>query len=138
MSQTSIPFFDLSLSFNIKLLYGVLRNAIRHASLLQTLILTFLSLYFMHAIYLVFIHPLRNVPGPRIAKFSQAWRNFRYFRGTWHSDVLNLHRQYGPVVRIAPNEVSFVDEVALKSLYGHGKQIQKARSPPISPFRNVG
>ncbi|GME30288.1 hypothetical protein PV09_09786 [Neofusicoccum parvum] len=109
MSQTSIPFFDLSLSFNIKLLYGVLRNAIRHASLLQTLILTFLSLYFMDTIYLVFIHPLRNVPGPRIAKFSQAWRNFRYFRGTWHSDVLNLHRQYGPVVRIAPNETNWYD-----------------------------
>ncbi|CAI7613738.1 unnamed protein product [Penicillium pancosmium] len=54
------------------------------------------------------------------------WRNIRYFRGTWHDDVVALHQKYGKVVRIAPDEVSFVDEIALKSLYGMGRTSQKS------------
>lgn len=37
----------------------------------------------------------------------------------WHDDILELHERYGPVVRIAPNEVSFVDKAALVQVYGH-------------------
>lgn len=138
MSLTSIPFFDQCLPFNLKFLYDVLRNATERVNLFQAFALILLSLYFLHTLHLVFIHPLRNVPGPRLAKCSQIWRNYRYFRGTWHSDLLKLHRQYGPVVRVAPNEISFVDEAALKSLYGHGKQSQKARAPPASPCWDIG
>ncbi|KAJ9245288.1 hypothetical protein DTO169E5_1155 [Paecilomyces variotii] len=85
------------------------------------------------AIYWIFqvlnrrlFHSLRKVPGPALASISQIWRNIRYFRGTWHDDVVSLHQQYGKVVRIAPNEVSFVDAAALKSLYGMGKTSQKS------------
>jgi hypothetical protein len=100
-----------------------------HRLLLEhlTVGLVFLLLVYLlvEAVYNIFFHPLRNVPGPFLAKFGQTWRNYKYVRGTWHDDCLELHAKYGNVVRIAPNEISFVDEVGLKSLYGHGKQVLK-------------
>jgi hypothetical protein len=76
--------------------------------------------------YRLFLHPLAHVPGPFIARFTGLWRTRRYFKGTWYDDILELHKVYGRVVRIAPNEVSFVDGKALKRVYGHGKPCKKA------------
>ncbi|KAK7452906.1 hypothetical protein Landi51_03901 [Colletotrichum acutatum] len=75
----------------------------------------------------VFFHPLSSVPGPWLARFSEAWRSHKYFRGTWHQDIVLLHRKYGNVVRIAPNELSIVDEAGLKALYGHGQKVVKSK-----------
>jgi hypothetical protein len=94
----------------------------------QNLALLIFTFSVLDIIYKCTFHPLRNVPGPWLAKFSQLWRNFRYFRGSWHDDIVQLHKRYGNVVRIAPNEISFVDVAALKDLYGHGKQILKVNT----------
>ncbi|EXJ54841.1 uncharacterized protein A1O5_12907 [Cladophialophora psammophila CBS 110553] len=71
-------------------------------------------------VYRAVFHPLARIPGPTLAAVTGNWRNYHYFAGTWHKDILDLHRRYGRVVRIAPNEVSVVDAAALKQLYGHG------------------
>jgi cytochrome P450 len=81
----------------------------------------------VHIAYNTFLHPISNVPGPLLARYSSIWLTKRYFRGTWLEDVVQLHDRYGPVVRIAPNEVSFVDDSALHELYGHGKPNQKSQ-----------
>jgi len=73
----------------------------------------FILLYLLQIIYYLFLHPLHNVPGPFLARFSGMWKHIRYFRSSWHIDTLELHERYGPVARIAPNEVSFVDPRAL-------------------------
>lgn len=79
----------------------------------------------LQAIYSIFFHPLRNVPGPFAAKLTELWRTRKYFQGNWHNDILDLHRKYGPVVRIAPNEVAFVDKEALIKVYGHSTGTKK-------------
>lgn len=81
----------------------------------------------IHIIYNTFFHPISKVPGPIVARYTSLWLTRHYFAGTWLEDVVQLHEKYGPVVRIAPNEVSFVDEGALRELYGHGKLSQKTR-----------
>ncbi|CAK7236634.1 hypothetical protein SBRCBS47491_009704 [Sporothrix bragantina] len=73
----------------------------------------------------VFLHPLRNIPGPFLAKFTEAWRTYKYARGKWHEDILTLHRKYGPVVRVSPNEVSIVDKDGLSKVFGHGSGTRK-------------
>jgi hypothetical protein len=83
----------------------------------------------IHIVYNTALHPLSKIPGPRLARVTGLWRTSRYFRGSWLDDIVELHRTHGPVVRIAPNEVSFVDELALRELYGHGKPSVKVRSP---------
>lgn len=79
-----------------------------------------------HIMYNTFFHPISNVPGPLLAKYTNFWLTKHYFQSTWMEDVVQLHKTYGPVVRIAPNEISFVDDAALKELYGTGKPNQKS------------
>ncbi|KAL1887617.1 hypothetical protein Sste5346_010118 [Sporothrix stenoceras] len=75
--------------------------------------------------YSIFLHPLRNIPGPFLAKFTEAWRTYKYARGKWHEDVLTLHRKYGRVVRVSPNEVSIVDKEGIRRVFGHGTGTKK-------------
>jgi hypothetical protein len=57
-------------------------------------------------VYTVTLHPLSRVPGPFLASISRLW----YLRKIWTEDVEKyeraLHAKHGPLVRIAPNEVS--------------------------------
>ncbi|KAI1810323.1 cytochrome P450 [Poronia punctata] len=64
--------------------------------------------------------PLRKVPGPRISHFSSLILKFYEFRALRTKYVHNLHLRYGPVVRIAPNEVSFASLEGIKEIYGSG------------------
>lgn len=68
------------------------------------------------ALYRIFLHPLSHIPGPLAAKVTGLWRSSKYMGGKWHEDILDIHRTYGRVVRIAPNEISVVDEYAMKHL----------------------
>lgn len=77
-------------------------------------------------VYRVYLHPLATVPGPRWAKATGLWRSTRYMAGKWHDDILSLHDTYGPVVRIAPNEISVVGAGPMKQLYGHGTSSKKS------------
>ena len=76
-------------------------------------------------IYRFCLDPLRHVPGPTAARFTELWRTRRYALGGWRQDILDLHDKYGPVVRIAPNEISFVDKDALVQVYGHSTGTKK-------------
>jgi hypothetical protein len=82
-------------------------------------------LVIIRALYRAYLHPLRKVPGPRLARVTELWRSNRYFRGQWHHDILKLHRQYGPVVRVAPNEVSIVSPDLIKTVYGYTEGTRK-------------
>lgn len=79
-------------------------------------------------VYNAYLHPLRNVPGPFLAGITELWRTAKYSQGQWHQDIVDLHRQYGPVVRVSPNEVSFVDQAALEQVYGHATGTKKVTS----------
>lgn len=48
-----------------------------------------------HCVYNVFFHPLRNIPGPFLAKISRWWLFTLEMRGNPHPDILELHQKYG-------------------------------------------
>jgi hypothetical protein len=96
----------------------------------RSIIILIVSLLFLRVLYNLFLHPLRSIPGPFLARSSQLWRLVKYFQGTWHDDVLELHKKYGQVVRISPGEVSFTSQDAIKAIYGHGKHVTKVGIPP--------
>lgn len=61
--------------------------------------------------------PLRRIPGPPISLFTSAvlrWHELRCGRTRY---VHTLHERYGPVVRLAPDEVSFASAAAVKEIY---------------------
>ncbi|KAL9012057.1 MAG: hypothetical protein Q9173_003152, partial [Seirophora scorigena] len=71
------------------------------------------------AVYNAYLHPLSHIPGPKIAASSRvSWA--RHIRnGTMVHHIQKLHEKYGDVVRIAPNELSFISgETAWQDIYG--------------------
>jgi hypothetical protein len=67
-----------------------------------------------------FLRPLNKIPGPWFARFTSLvlkWHEMRADRTMW---VHRLHLQYGPVVRVAPNEIVFASAEAVKEIYGSG------------------
>ncbi|CZT16383.1 related to cytochrome P450 CYP3/CYP5/CYP6/CYP9 subfamilies [Ramularia collo-cygni] len=69
-------------------------------------------------LYNLFFHPLAKYPGPKV----RAALDFPYFwsliRGYAPQYMLELHNTYGPVVRVAPNELIFNRPQAFKDIYG--------------------
>lgn len=64
--------------------------------------------------------PLRAVPGPRAARLTSAVLKWHEFRANRTRYLHRLHAEYGPVVRVAPNEVAFASLAAIREIYGSG------------------
>ncbi|GAB1319337.1 hypothetical protein MFIFM68171_09547 [Madurella fahalii] len=67
-----------------------------------------------------------SVPGPFLARLSHKWILLVDLSGYRGRTVDALHRKYGPIVRLAPNEVSFSCKEAVKSIYGLGATVMKS------------
>lgn len=78
------------------------------------LLLLFLMLV---SLYRLFPHPLSRVPGPKIAAWSNVWLAWHARNGRVRELGKTLHRRYGPVVRVGPNEVWFDSKDAFKVIY---------------------
>lgn len=71
------------------------------------------------AAYNLWFHPLSSYPGPLLARCSRLWYITALLRGRLPFAVHNAHQRYGDVVRIAPDELAFLNEEAWKDIYGH-------------------
>ncbi|KAJ7454714.1 cytochrome P450 [Mycena latifolia] len=63
-------------------------------------------------------HPLASYPGPVLCKVSKLWFAGIALGGKQHLMIRELHRRYGDVVRIGPNELSFSDKSAISPMLG--------------------
>ncbi|KAL4892493.1 cytochrome P450 [Aspergillus ambiguus] len=64
--------------------------------------------------------PIAKVPGPWYTLFTGLIIKYHEFTATRRVFIHELHKQYGPVVRIAPNEVSFASLDAIREIYASG------------------
>lgn len=94
-----------------------LENNISTANVL--FILIFLRVIYV-VIYRLFRSPLSAIPGPRYTAVSGLWLMYNEFSGNRRQWLHGLHIRHGPVVRIAPNEVSFANRDAVKEIYISG------------------
>lgn len=76
--------------------------------------------------YLIDFHRLRSYPGPLVAKFSDVWLACVSYQGRRSEVIHDLHKKYGPVVRLAPNHVSVALPDAQNLVYGHGNGTLKS------------
>lgn len=89
-------------------------DALYYTSLLALLSALYITI---HAIRNLWFHPLSKYPGPFL------WRAFRFpflkamVSGQLPHQIRHLHRQYGDVVRVAPDELSFIDPTAWRDIY---------------------
>ncbi|KAK2672098.1 Cytochrome P450 [Fusarium oxysporum f. sp. vasinfectum] len=61
-----------------------------------------------------------KVPGPFVSNFTSLVLKWHELNANRTMYIHELHKRYGPVVRVAPNEVSFTSIDALKEIYGSG------------------
>ncbi|KAI1389246.1 putative cytochrome P450 monooxygenase [Hypoxylon trugodes] len=87
-------------------------------------ILLSISYHVSISVYNLLFHPLASYPGPILHRISILPRTAYLLRGELPFHVTNLHAKYGPVVRIAPDELAFCDPQAWKDIYGHKPQGQ--------------
>ncbi|KAB8342693.1 hypothetical protein FH972_022294 [Carpinus fangiana] len=68
-------------------------------------------------VYNVYFHPLRHIPGPKLYATSRVPYITNVLMGRLAVRFHELHEQYGPVVRTASNEVSFISSDAWDTIY---------------------
>ncbi|KAJ7663454.1 cytochrome P450 monooxygenase [Mycena rosella] len=78
------------------------------------------------AIYLVDPYGIRKYPGPFLAKFSDVWLGWVSQQGHRSEVIHEMHKEYGPFMRISPSEVSISDPDALGIVYAHGNGTLKS------------
>ncbi|KAF2807450.1 cytochrome P450 [Mytilinidion resinicola] len=79
-------------------------------------------------LYRVFFHPLNQYPGPilcKITRFASSWHVMTRDSHEWQ---ISLHKKYGDVVRLSPNELSFISASSVDQLHG-SKAGRLARGP---------
>ncbi|KAF8243369.1 hypothetical protein K440DRAFT_561887 [Wilcoxina mikolae CBS 423.85] len=65
-------------------------------------------------IYRLFLHPLRNFPGPKLAALSKLNEAYLQWQGRNGLEIRALHQQYGDFVRVGPNEIAINNVDGLK------------------------
>ncbi|KAK1751504.1 cytochrome P450 [Echria macrotheca] len=79
--------------------------------------LLLLSLIILTA-YNIFLHPLSAYPGPIHYRASNIPWLIQEWRGNTVHKWADLHDRYGEVVRIAPNQLSYISVGAWRDIYG--------------------
>ncbi|GKT65505.1 pisatin demethylase [Colletotrichum tofieldiae] len=77
--------------------------------------------------------PLRGYPGPFLASTTRLWKVLSTASRHTHLDHIALHRKYGTVVRIAPNEVSIASPEAARLVLSAGKRFYKTAFYAVFP-----
>ena len=72
------------------------------------------------ALYRLWFAPLARLPGPSICAITRLPLMYHEFSGTRRSFIHGLHMKHGPIVRVAPDEVSFATREAVKEIYTSG------------------
>ncbi len=95
-------------------------------------------LFVLRLVYIRYASPLRRYPGPWLASVSRLWKVLSTASGQTHWDHVALHQKYGPVVRIAPDEVSISSPEAARLVLSAGKHFYKTDfygvfPPPENP-----
>ncbi|KAL2156729.1 hypothetical protein VTH82DRAFT_1474 [Thermothelomyces myriococcoides] len=75
----------------------------------------------LRPIYNIYFHPLSRYPGPKLWAASSLPWGFSFLSGYWHHRALQLHAQYGHVVRVGPNELSYDVPEAWEDVYGRSR-----------------
>jgi hypothetical protein len=66
------------------------------------------------------VSPLSTIPGPWYTRFTSLWIKYQEFTANRRESIHHLHKVYGPVVRLGPNELSFTSLDAIREIYASG------------------
>ncbi|KAF2489790.1 pisatin demethylase [Lophium mytilinum] len=101
----------------------------------NTLAILFGSCVFVYyavvVIYRLYFHPLAKYPGPFLARISPIPITISLLRGRIPFFMKSAHDNFGPIVRVSPNELCFDEEAAWKDIYGSRPGHKNFHKDPI-------
>lgn len=83
-------------------------------------IFLFFAYHVLVGIYNITFHPLTGVPGYRLAGATKLYQTYWCYSpngSIYYRKVHEMHKKHGPIVRIAPNEVSLSDGDDFERIY---------------------
>lgn len=97
-----------------------------HANILFLIPLLLIAFHIIVRLSRALFSPLKDIPGPFWTRFTTIWYFNRVRYGRFEHENISLHKEYGPIVRIAPNQYSISDVSAIKTVYGTGSRFAKS------------
>jgi cytochrome P450 len=98
------------------------------AVMLQCTLLYLGTLAASIGIYRLYLHPLREYPGPVLGKLTKFYNSYHCSRGRSHLWLEKLHAQYGETVRYGPNDLSIISPEDVAFIQG-GRSTKLRRGP---------
>lgn len=89
-----------------------------------------IGLFTIYAVSLLYGHltsPLRHIPGPFVAKFTDLWRFLSVLGRQAEVTQGKLHDKHGQAVRMGPNMVSISDPHMVKEIYSRKNVLIKVK-----------
>nr|A0A3Q9FEJ4.1 RecName: Full=Cytochrome P450 monooxygenase astA; AltName: Full=Asperterpenoid biosynthesis cluster protein A [Talaromyces wortmannii]AZQ56742.1 cytochrome P450 [Talaromyces wortmannii] len=83
-------------------------------------------------IYNAWFHPLSGYPGPKLFGASYLPGLYHRIRGDYVLVHTALHERFGEVIRVSPNELSYINPQAWKDITGQGSGRQDMEKDPLS------
>ncbi|KAH9003881.1 putative P450 monooxygenase [Lactarius hatsudake] len=92
-----------------------------------TALVTILTPFVRRIVYNLYFHPLSHFPGPKLAACSRLWLAYRELvKGESLDDLrIELHRRYGEIVRLTPDELHFSNPAAYNDIYNNRNKWDK-------------
>jgi cytochrome P450 len=106
-------------------MHGITEQAL--SFLWHNLPLVSVTLLILYLLRNRFHNGLNAYPGPFLASLTDWWRFIDVAKRRPEVTHQRLHAQYGDVVRLGPNALSFANPSALKSIYGLNKGFVKSK-----------
>ncbi|GKU07521.1 cytochrome p450 [Fusarium langsethiae] len=78
-------------------------------------------------VYRLFFHPLAGFPGPKLAAATLWYETYYdvWLKGKYVFEIKDMHKKYGPIVRVNPHEIHIDDPEFYHEFYSTSRKLKK-------------
>ncbi|KAI1872361.1 uncharacterized protein JN550_004080 [Neoarthrinium moseri] len=106
----------------------------------ESIVATIVLYYVTLALYRLYLHPLAQFPGPKLAAVTRLYEGYYdlYQSGQYTFKIAELHKYYGPIIRISPHELHVNDAAFFDTLYNRQEGVWHKYDWSVDAFATKG